>query len=851
MPDRIRLRDLLPPCVLGEPNGLAAAGDDLLHADPARALGAAHDVAARLNETRRAAGGPWIHAGQIQALVLLTAAAAVLLRRFAADRDPGLWRAARRWLEDDLGRDTVAALRQALDTRARPPAAGGPDLPDLPAGVDADADWLLPLLLLGLAGGNRALDPVRDLIDDAPLRARPGYARAWPSLLAYLGRLPAFDAHVDSLAELLVLPQRLAPDDLLAQLLRAHEAWSPWLGDGAPPLLLAAGVLHEERRARFEGAGAAPEISFAETAAPVAGAPAATRDEEHEAVRYSHDREWMPSLVLLAKNTHVWLHQLARRYGRPVARLDQVPDEELDEIASRGVTGLWLIGIWQRSRASRTIKQRRGNPEALASAYALDEYRVADDLGGEEALADLRRRAEARGVRLAGDMVPNHTGLDGRWVVERPDLFLGLDHPPYPAYSFTGEDLSSDPRAAIHLEDHYADHSDAAIVFRRTDRATGRARYIYHGNDGTSMPWNDTAQIDYLNPAAREAVIQEVLAVARRFPVIRFDAAMVLARRHVRRLWYPAPGEGSDIPGRAAHAMSQEAFDAAMPREFWREVVDRVAQEAPDTLLLAEAFWLMEGYFVRTLGMHRVYNSAFMHMLRDRDNAKYRRSLKNVLAYDPAILQRFVNFMSNPDEATAESQFGKGEHYFGVCALMATLPGLPLLAHGQFEGYTEKYGMEYARAYRDETPDEGFLAHQATMIFPLLRERALFAGADLFRLFDLVDDDGEAQEDVFAHVNGRDGRRCLVLYNNGPATLTGTLLRSAPCRNARGDLRTGTLAEALALPDAGTGVLRLRDPRTGFTQEAPLADVRERGLRVTLAPFECRVLLDPVVTGRN
>jgi len=27
----------------------------------------------------------------------------------------------------------------------------------------------------------------------------------------------------------------------------------------------------------------------------------------------------------------------------------------------------------------------------------------------------------------------------------------------------------------------------------------------------------------------------------------------------------------------------------------------------------------MEGYFVRTLGMHRVYNSAFMNMLRDED----------------------------------------------------------------------------------------------------------------------------------------------------------------------------------------------------------------------------------------
>jgi hypothetical protein len=68
----------------------------------------------------------------------------------------------------------------------------------------------------------------------------------------------------------------------------------------------------------------------------------------------------------------------------------------------------------------------------------------------------------------------------------------------------------------------------------------------------------------------------------------------------------------------------------------------------PDTLLLAEAFWLMEGYFVRTLGMHRVYNSAFMNMLKMEDNAKYRTTIKNVLEFSPQVLQRFVNFMNNP-----------------------------------------------------------------------------------------------------------------------------------------------------------------------------------------------------------
>jgi hypothetical protein len=199
--------------------------------------------------------------------------------------------------------------------------------------------------------------------------------------------------------------------------------------------------------------------------------------------------------------------------------------------------------------------------------------------------------------------------------------------------------------------------------------------------------------LNYLNPEVREAVIETILHVARQFPVIRFDAAMTLTKRHFQRLWFPEPGTGGAIPTRAEAGMTRDDFSAAMPAEFWREVVDRVAAEAPNTLLLAEAFWLLEGYFVRTLGMHRVYNSAFMVMLRDEDNAKYRQVMKNTLEFDPEVLRRFVNFMNNPDERTAVDQFGSGDKYFGVCTLMVTMPGLPMLGHGQIEGFAEKYGM--------------------------------------------------------------------------------------------------------------------------------------------------------------
>ena len=74
----------------------------------------------------------------------------------------------------------------------------------------------------------------------------------------------------------------------------------------------------------------------------------------------------------------------------------------------------------------------RGNPDAVASAYSLFDYQIAADLGGEEAYQNLRQRAWQRGIRLASDMVPNHMGIDSRWVIEHPDWFISLDYSPFP-----------------------------------------------------------------------------------------------------------------------------------------------------------------------------------------------------------------------------------------------------------------------------------------------------------------------------------------------------------------------------------------------------------------------------------
>jgi glycosidase len=813
----------------------------------------AREVAYRLNQTREPARA--VHAGELAGLGLLDALQAALIRAYERQVNPNAFAAARETLEERLGPEALDAVLAASVT-AFPPddvqtgrRTAASLLDDPPAREAALRD----LLVTWLDNANPVLEPLRDLVDDRPIARRaPAYPTVVDGLRAHFESAPPVGPGGQSLVGVLRAPALAAPTSLAGQLRYIRNNWAALLGDEAAELLerlqVGLDVISEEERAlhlRFGGGGAGDGfgalvgVGLEDLAGP---------DAELE--RFSQDVEWMPRLVLIAKSTYVWLDQLSRAYARNIRSLDAIPDEELDRLARLGITGLWLIGLWERSQASREIKRRRGDQEAEASAYSLYDYTIAEDLGGSAAHANLRDRAWRRGIRLSSDMVPNHMGIDSRWVVEHPDWFLTLPYSPYPAYTFNGPDLSSDGRVAIVLEDHYWDGTDAAVVFKRVGRSSGEERHVYHGNDGTSFPWNDTAQLDYLRADVREAVIQTILHVARQFPVIRFDAAMVLAKKHIQRLWHPLPGHGGAIPSRAEHSMSKRDFDRAMPTEFWRDVVDRVAAEAPGTLLLAEAFWLMEGYFVRTLGMHRVYNSAFMNLLRDERNADYRRVMRETLEFDPEILKRFVNFVNNPDEKTAVEQFGTGDKYFGVATLMATMPGLPMFGHGQFEGFTEKYGMEFRRARTVEQVNEGLYAHHERTIVPLLHRRAQFAEVRDFLLYDVTGDDGGIRDDVFAYSNiGPGGERSLIVYHNRFADTSGWVRESVgysvklPDSAERAIVRR-TLGEGLRIGREDGGYWVARDTRAGLEHLWAAADLADHGLRVDLHAYECRVFLE-------
>ncbi|GBD91650.1 alpha amylase, catalytic domain [bacterium BMS3Abin04] len=806
----------------------------------------------------------YVRVGEVNAVGLLDEIYHYILHKYEEEENPGVFNRSISFLKSRLGNDSLEKLLKDFVSLFPPLDVYKGKikienyLTSFTKGKDNKEIVLEELILLFLANFNPANSNLRELFDENYFNEKDIYRKSINLLEEFYQTEKPYGPNNQPILEMLKTPMLKNPHNLWDQLEFIKTNWKPILEDLYIQKILSSHDLMKEDVIfeSFGGGGGAPTVVPKYKGQPdnfnlftigksmyKYALDSSTEYDEPE--QFTPDVNWMPNVVLLAKNAFVWLDQLSKKYNRQINRLDLIPDEELDQLVHWNINSLWLIGIWERSSASKRIKHLMGNIDAVASAYSLYDYIIAHDLGGEEAYKNLNERCKTRGIRLASDMVPNHTGIYSKWVIEHPEYFIQSNESPFPNYQFTKDDLSEDPRVQLRIEDKYYERTDAAVVFQRIDNTNGNVTYIYHGNDGTNMPWNDTAQLDLLKKEVREAVIDKIFEVARKFSIIRFDAAMTLTKKHFSRLWYPQPGMGGDIPSRTDYTMSKEQFDSLFPEEFWREVVDRINNELPDTLLLAEAFWLMEGYFVRTLGMHRVYNSAFMNMMKNEENEKYRDLITNTLEFEPEILKRYVNFMSNPDEETAIHQFGTQDKYFGVATLMATLPGLPMFAHGQIEGFKEKYGMEYKRAYYNETPNDYLIERHKKEILSLLSKRYVFSEVNNFWLYDFFTDTGNLCENVFAFTNSFGREKALVFYNNKYNEVSGNIYRSAPKQvsadNKERKLKSLTILEALGIKSDEKFFYIYKDNNSGLYYIRSGNDFFKNGFRIRLRGFEYKV----------
>ena len=386
-----------------------------------------------------------------------------------------------------------------------------------------------------------------------------------------------------------------------------------------------------------------------------------------------------PSLYQI--NTRVWLTSRSRALGR-AATLDDFPDEEFDRLSSTGFDWVWLLSVWQTGAAGQ--RASRANPEWRAefehtlpdlqesdiagSGFAITGYSVSDTLGGDGALARLRDRLRARGLRLMLDFVPNHTGLDHPWVWQHPEYYV----------PGTEEDLVREPANYTRVP------SDGGVVV------------LAHGRDPYFPGWPDTLQLDYSTPATQEAMMAELLAIADRCDGVRCDMAMLVLPDVFERTW-----------GRRAP-------------EFWPEATRRVRRRRPGFVFMAEVYWDLE-WTLQQQGFDYTYDKRLYDRLREGHARPVREHLHAGVDYQ----EKLARFLENHDEPRAAATFRHDVHQ-AAAVLTYLSPGLRFFHQGQFEGCRARISPHLVRG--PEEPVDAALSDLYKRLLAVLRRPALRDG---------------------------------------------------------------------------------------------------------------------------
>ena len=359
--------------------------------------------------------------------------------------------------------------------------------------------------------------------------------------------------------------------------------------------------------------------------------------------------------LLYELNTRCWLRELTERTGRRVMLAD-VPETEFAQWQRLGFTHIWLMGVWSSGPCARACalaepRQRQVYSEALpdwqpadvtGSPYAIAEYRIPAELGGEAGLQTFRGKLHDHGLRLVLDFVPNHLGLDHPWVRQRPELFVQRP-------------------------------GQAPEVFRQ-DTASG-PRWLAHGKDPNFAAWSDTVQLDYRRPATRAAMTELLESIAARGDGVRCDMAMLLLNDVFANTWRRFP-----------------CSDPQPAEEFWPGAIAAARNVQADFLFLAEVYWGMEPR-LQALGFDYTYDKTLYDALMAHDGAGVQRHLFEL---PPEGLARGAHFLENHNEPRIASRLSPAEQR-AAALLVLGLPGLRFLHEGQLAGARVKTPVQLAR----------------------------------------------------------------------------------------------------------------------------------------------------------
>jgi len=438
---------------------------------------------------------------------------------------------------------------------------------------------------------------------------------------------------------------------------------------------------------------------------------------------------WRKSPVVYEINTWAWLSDLTRCYDRPIT-LGTVPDADLDALAAWGFDAVWLMGVWERSAASRRIAIDHPDLQAgfrsalpdfqpeddvVGSPYAVRRYVVDARLGGPEGLAALRKRLAARNLKLILDFVPNHVAVDHPILRVEPDCML----------RGTDQDLVDQP----------------GVYFR------GPGEHIFaHGRDPHFPAWADTAQINPFSPPLRNWAATTLHTVAGQCDGVRCDMAMLVTNRIVAQTWGDRAGQLPET-------------------DYWEVVIQAVRDQFPHFLFMAEVYWDMEWELLQ-LGFDYTYDKR----LYDRLRSESVRSVLGHLYADLGYQGHMVRFIENHDEPRATQVFGIGRD-LAAAVLIGTLPGATLLHEGQLTGAQVRLPVQLGR--RQPEPENADLMAFYRLLVHELRAPVYHGGTWQLREPLPAWDLNASHRSLLVFTWRQDDERRLIVVNYAPISSQG------------------------------------------------------------------------------
>ncbi|HXV59469.1 MAG TPA: alpha-amylase family glycosyl hydrolase [Vicinamibacteria bacterium] len=384
-----------------------------------------------------------------------------------------------------------------------------------------------------------------------------------------------------------------------------------------------------------------------------------------------------PSLLQI--NTRVRLSELSNDLGRP-ATLDDVSDNELDQMAADGFCLVWFLGVWQTGDAARRVSRSKAEwldeyrrvlgdlreEDVTGSCFAVRDYRVHEDFGGDDALARLRERLRSRGLRLILDFVPNHMAPDHAWVVQHPEYFV----------PGTEEQMAGKPQN------------------------WGRAgeRILAYGRDPYFDGWPDTFQLNYGSPELQDAMLGELSRISRQCDGVRCDMAMLVLPEVFERTW------------------------GILARPFWPWATAAIRKEIPGFLFLAEVYWDLE-WTLQQQGFDYTYDKTLYDRLERGGAREVREHFHAGLDYQDHL----VRFLENHDEPRAAATFPEHDVHRAAAVLTFFSPGLRFFHQGQREGRKVRIPVHLGRG-TSEPVDEAIRDFYAQLL-RCLRDPAFHEGS--------------------------------------------------------------------------------------------------------------------------